>query len=221
MISENTRRALSVRLPPALMESYSNLIEGAGLKISENIRCHVQKLTDLAAALEAEPVGVDIKFQWRSQLNNPYPESVGALSVAISPPAGMTQNDVDRIIFVSPEFFGERGSEPFRVDSYYYHRVANSMNLVDSSRVNRHVLSFVTIEGRWHAGVYRYNDSLTLSDLAKAVEAAVVKQITSTIRCFQLGLLPNKRLLDADQIAKRRESLGNIDLPDEASFSSV
>lgn len=215
---ENSRKALSIRLPPALMAGYSNLIEGAGLKISENIRCYVQALDERAKALEANPIHIEVKFSWRDPRGNPYPESVGVVYVSISPPVGMTVDDIDRIVFVTPEFFDQQAREPFRVDSYYFHRVAEGKGIVDSLRVKRHVLSFSTIQGRWYAGVFRYQDEVNLHEIAKSIEASVVKKITSTIRCFQLDLLPPKRLFLPEEAAKRREYIGSIKLPDESSF---
>jgi hypothetical protein len=221
MDSENSRRALSIRLPPALMLGYSNLIEGAGLRISENIRSYVQKLDERAKALEENPIHVEVKFNWRDSRRNPYPECVGAVYVSISPPAGMTGEDLDRIVFVTPEFFDPQMREPFRVDSYYFNRVAEGKRIVDSLRVKRHVLSFSTVKGRWYAGVFRYHDEISLHEIAKSIEASIVRNITATVRCFQLDLLPPKRLLHSEDVATRIALIGSNELPDESSFESL
>ncbi|MEQ7767881.1 hypothetical protein [Xanthomonas hortorum] len=219
---EVSKRSLSVRLPPDLMTAYTGLIEGAGLKISENIRSYVKVLIGRLLELEEkEPLEVEVLFNWRKfELGDPYPESVGAVMVKVNPPDGLTMADLSEIIFALPEFMDNRG-EPYRIDSYYFHRAASAGSLIESSQRKRNVLSFSMIEGRWHGGIYRYRDDIPLSVIGTEIAQALETGIKSTIRCAQLGALPRQRILTSEQVSKREAYLANVKLPQEDSFKSI
>ncbi|MBK0056971.1 hypothetical protein [Stenotrophomonas sp. S39] len=218
MNNATQKRALSVRLPPDLMGAYAGLIEGAGLTLSENIRAHVQSLVERANALSNDGLKVDISFNWRKLgSGDPFPESVGAVMARVTLPATVSDDQLSRMIFAIPEFFvGDH--EPYRIDSYYYHRVAGATNFIESSRKRREVLSYSMMEGRWHGGVYRYDDGVSLHDLASEIEEKLRNDITATIRCMQLGLLPEQRFLTDAELAKRLDVWSSVKLPDTADF---
>ncbi|MBB4126723.1 hypothetical protein GGR77_002013 [Xanthomonas translucens] len=221
MDSEAAKRALSVRLPPDLMKAYTGLIEGAGLKVSENIRTYVKALIGRFLELEEkEPLEVEVLFNWRQfKPGDPYPESVGAVMVKVNPPAGLTMADLGRIIFALPEFMDGR-SEPYRIDSYYFHRAASAGILIESSQRKRNV-SFSMIEGRWHGGIYRYRDDIPLPVIGVEIAQALESGIKATIRCAQLGVLPEHRVLTSGQVSQREVHLADIKLPEEDSFKSI
>ncbi|WP_256775299.1 MULTISPECIES: hypothetical protein [unclassified Stenotrophomonas] len=218
MDSGTPRRALSVRLPPDLMNAYAGLIEGAGFTFSENIRSYVQSLLERDQELDHTELKIEVSFNWRVlKPGDPYEESVGAVMVAVEPPAGMSQEDIDRLVFVIPEFT-DGAHEPYRIDSYYYHRVAGTSNFIESSTRRRNVLSYSMTQGRWHGGVYRYDDHVPLAELAAKIDLALRRSVRATIRCAQLGVLPVQRILNETDTASRRDVWKDVKLPDRSDF---
>lgn len=219
MDSGTPRRALSVRLPPDLMSAYSGLIEGAGFTLSENIRSYVESLLGRDQELDNSELTIEVSFNWRVlKPGDPYEESVGAVMVTVVPPAGMSQEDIDRLVFVIPEFT-DGAHEPYRIDSYYYHRVAGASNFIESSARRRNVLSYSTTQGRWHGGVYRYDNRVSLPELAGKIDLALRRNVRATIRCAQLGILPAQRILNQTDIVARRDVWKDVKLPDTSDFA--
>ncbi|WP_146096123.1 hypothetical protein [Xanthomonas arboricola] len=221
MESKTTKRALSIRLPTDLMTRYSALIEGAGLTVSENVRTYVQTLMEKDTELEKDKFKVKVSINWRDlKPGDPYPESIGAVMVEVFPPTGMTIEQLDSLIFSLPEFM-DGNHEPYRIDSYYFHRIASSRSFIESGLRKRNVISFSMMGGRWHGGIFRYEDSIPLNVIASEVAGALGKGIRATIRCAQLGILPEQRISTDAELVDRKQYFSNIKFPEKESFKLV
>ena len=198
-------RALSVRLSAEALSEYSGLIEGAGLTVSEHVRKLIDDFLSSVKSLDLTGLAVDCKFIWNEDvLNSLHPEYLGNLIVTVTPPSCLSQENLSRLIFTIPEFFEDR-SEPFRIDSHYYHRVASDSQGITSSKVHRCVLSFRLIDGKWRACIFHYHGVDERSQLEEMIKSAVTLHIKSTIICFLLSQLPSVRLLDREDIQKADE----------------
>jgi len=195
---------LSVRLSTDVMESYRNLIEGAGLTTSQHTRSLIENVLISIGKLRLEDMKIDFKYSWLDSDKRIYPEYCGVVVVNVTPPSGMTLEDLSRLVFIIPEFFNEN-RELFRIDSHYYHRVTADAHFIESSKTRRCVLSFRMIKGKWHAGFYNYSFLDRTPEFVSMMEEKVKTMITNTIVCFLLGQLPPSRILDLAQVQEEDE----------------
>lgn len=68
---------------------------------------------------------------------------------------GNLENIYDEVIFILPEFIFN-GTEPYRIDSHYYHRKP----LPGYYGMDRRILSAKFIDGLWKGVIFIYDDSL-------------------------------------------------------------
>ncbi|CAE6844034.1 hypothetical protein R69658_06857 [Paraburkholderia aspalathi] len=200
-------KAISVRLPQKDQEEYTELIERAGLTVSESVRSLVQQVLASCRALDLSSMEVRCEFHWRTpDPDHQFPEHVGDLRVTVSPPAGLAEADLARLVFVIPEFFTDQG-EPFRIDSFHFHRVSTPRIEISSTRIRRNVLSFRVIEGVWRAGIFDYGTATDRAAMEERIRQDVSTHIARSIACFLLGQLPETRLLTQDEVAGANKRL--------------
>lgn len=193
-------KTTTIRLPQQDHHEYAALTEGAGLSVSESVRLLVQGVLAALRAQDTSKMGVHCSFNWRTpDANNQFPEHVGDLKVTVTPPTGMKKEDLARLVFVTPEFFNKH-AEPFRIDSFYFHRVNSKRIQITSSRISRNVLSFRLIDGAWRAGIFDYSACLDQTTVEDTIRQAVTHHVTSTILCFMLGQLPQDRQLTQEEV---------------------
>lgn len=195
---------LSVRLGAEVMESYRNIIESAGLTTSQHTRSLVENTLNSIGKLKLEDMKIDFKPSWVDSDKRFYSEYCGVVVVNVTPPSGMTLDDLSRLVFIIPEFF-EEDRELFRIDSHHYHRVTAETHFIESSKMKRCVLSFRMIKGKWHVGFYNYSHLDKTPEFMTMMEERVKAMITNTIALFLLGQLPQSRILDLAQVQKEDE----------------
>jgi hypothetical protein len=201
VLSESkVKKAISVRFDPADYASYSALVETAGLSVSDGLRQLVaDKLRDAEKA-DMKGFNVDIEFLWKKP-DAAFPEHVGNLLVKVSPPKGVPAELLQRLVFVIPEFWtdtGKSATEPFRIDSAYFHRVDQEPYLRTSNRTTRNVVSFHLIQSSWRAAVFDYGSGLETNEMGSRIATAITDHITQTIRCYLIGHLPRARILSPE-----------------------
>lgn len=155
--------------------------------------------------LFAQPSGpwvhVRCRFQWR---DTTFRDLAGHLQVDVTPRRGLSQQDLQRIVFVIPEFWttadpGAEGREHFRIDSAYFHRVTSPPHALYSERLpNRNVMSFHLIRGRWQASIFDYDTKLSRNEMAADIERAIVDHITQAVSLHQDGTLYSSRILSLE-----------------------
>jgi hypothetical protein len=166
----------------------------------------VQQVLASRRALDLSSMEVRCQFNWRTpDSNHQFPEHVGDLRVTVSPPAGLAEADLARIVFVIPEFFQD-GDEPFRIDSFHFHRVSTPRIEISSTRVRRNVLSFRVIDGVWRAGIFEYT-ATDRASMEERIRQDVTTHIARSIACFLLGQLPEARVLTQDEVAGANKRL--------------
>ncbi|MCW3587352.1 hypothetical protein [Burkholderia cenocepacia] len=193
-------KTTTIRLPQEDHQEYAALTEGAGLSVSESVRVLVQGILASLRTKDTSKMAVHCRFNWRTpDANNQFPEHVGDLQVTVTPPAGMKKDDLARVVFVTPEFFNKH-VEPFRIDSFHFHRVNSKRIQITSSRISRNVLSFRLIDGAWRAGIFDYSANFDQATVEDSIRQAVTHHITSTVLCFMLGQLPQDRQLTQEEV---------------------
>lgn len=145
-------------------------------------------------------VNVRCRFRWKDSTHR---DLAGHLQVEVTPLRGLSQQDLERIVFVIPEFWTGQDStlldrEHFRVDSAYFHRVTDAEHAVYSQRVRRYVLSFHLLNSRWQASIFDYGTTLSHSEMELEIESALVAHINATVRSYQEGELEKTRVLSPD-----------------------
>lgn len=206
-------KTLSLRLPQEVYSDFNELHDGAGLTTAEGMRRLMEASNAAAAALNLDGLTISCEFFWRREGRDYFaPEQVGGLQVRVSPPAGLTQEDLARLVFVIPEFHevriregDSRVIEPLRVDSFYFHRVSSARIGIGSTKVHRNVLSLRLIQGVWRAGIFRYDESLSVADMERRIKSAVERHFRATIACSLLGRLPDDRVQTVEELAHADE----------------
>ena len=201
------KKGVSIRLDDTTLSLYEELMGDAAVTVSEGIRDAVQRAIKAQQDVDLTGLNVVVEFTAKetSKIDH-FPELVGSLVLAVTPPNGLTLEDLDRLVFITPEFL--RGhEEPFRIDSANFHRVVKNKRHVVSERVNRHVLSVRLMEGKWRAGVFLYSARWDLNAAVEEIRVALIKHVTSTVRCFLCGQLPASRHLTDEEIADLNETL--------------
>ncbi|WP_186063308.1 hypothetical protein [Burkholderia gladioli] len=198
-------KLVSARVPQEPFLTYADLMASAGLSVSEGVRTHIQQVAASYEQLDLDSLQIDCAFRWREARQAHFPEHAGDVRVSVTSGASLRGTDLARIVFEIPEFFEDQ-EEPFRIDSFHFHRVNNDRSTATSSRVHRNVLSFRLIQGVWRAGVFDYGDIGNVA-LEVAIRSAVVDRIRRTIGCFMLGYLPETRLLSVDELERLNSSI--------------
>lgn len=146
-------------------------------------------------------VRVRCRFRWR---DTTFRDLAGHLQVDVTPLRGLSQQDLQRIVFVIPEFWTSTDSaaqerEHFRIDSAYFHRVTSPVHTVESERLrHKNVMSFHLVNCRWQASIFDYDTKLSHADMELEIEQALVDHITETVNLHQQGKLDSSRVLSLE-----------------------
>lgn len=194
MSDSKVKKAISVRFDPIDYGSYASMVESAGLSVSDGLRQLVSE--KLSQAGQADMTGVDVscRFKWKT-LDAAFPEHVANLLVEVTPPPGISENLLQRLVFILPEFWADAGNEHFRVDSAYFHRVTDDGHYRASAKTSRNVTSFHLIQNRWKGAVFDYGSGLNKQDIETRIQDALGARITQTMRCYIIDHLPESRVL--------------------------
>lgn len=198
-------KVITVRVPDEDYRVFAaNAIE-RGITPAESLRALIAwSNTQVLQGAGLIDVAVEVELVPKN-LRDMDPGRVAWITATVATTASLPVDLLDRVVFVSPEFFDERGHEPFRVDSFYFHRVCSDVVCIASERVNRNVLSFRLANGKWRAGVYVYQFGADEDDVLERVNAAVVKAIRDTLAGYLSGSLPAERLLSEADLREYRE----------------
>ncbi|WP_186237683.1 hypothetical protein [Burkholderia gladioli] len=203
-----TGKLVSVRVAERHASPYQELMAAAGQTMSDGLRTHIVERTESYDRLGLATMGIFITFRWRDERKEAFPEAAGDMLVKVDGGSFITPEDLDRIVFELPQFFADAqaNTEPFRIDSFYFHRVANGRSTVESTRVRRNVLSFRLIEGKWRAGIFDYG-GIDRGEMEKQIQVALESRIRNTIGAFRLGILPEARLLAPDELVRLNSTI--------------
>lgn len=149
-------------------------------------------------------VSVRCRFRWMDTVDRAL---AGHLQVDVTALPGFSESDLQRIVFVIPEFWTSSDStdpasperEHFRIDSGHFHRVTSNAHAVESERTRRYVLSFHLLNSRWQASIFDYGTNLSRVEMEIEIKRAVERQITETVRLYQEGKLDNSRVLSLEE----------------------
>ncbi|OSR64773.1 hypothetical protein BV326_05593 [Pseudomonas syringae pv. actinidiae] len=143
-------------------------------------------------------VRVRCRFLWRDTANR---DLVGHLQVDVTPLRGLSQEDLQRIVFVLPEFWTVTDAvahehEHFRIDSAYFHRVTSAAHAVYSKRLpQKNVMSFHLVNCRWQASIFDYNTKLSQADMALEIERRLIGQFNDCVSLYQQDKLDSSKVL--------------------------
>lgn len=142
---------------------------------------------------------VEIRFYWRKKLHRWQPNYIGAVRVSITRPVSMSEGEIDRLVFKTPEFF-ENGKEILCVDSFHYHRVTTPGSMILSQKAQRNVLSFRVIQGTWRAGIFDCSSGrLKKNEIERRIRYGITSQVEEALAHYVRGTLPASRLLMSDE----------------------
>ncbi|GAB3437295.1 hypothetical protein NX773_22715 [Massilia solisilvae] len=201
------KRGVSIRLDPEPMAAYEEYVAAAGLNVTAALRASVLATLRTYRTLEVDGFRVAWNFTPKPAAVDQFPELLGSVVVKVTPPTGLTMEDLHRLVFVAPEFIREDGHEPFRIDSAHHQRVAQNDREVTSSKVRRNVLSFRLIDNAWRASIFDYSAGQSPSEIEQQVGDAVKANIAATIACFMTHQLPDTRVLTAEEVADLNSTL--------------
>jgi hypothetical protein len=214
MQDSKAKKTISVRLDPAEYAKYEDLVGGAGLSVSEGLRILVAQKLQSATTVGMKGFTMDCIIKWNEPKPS-FPELVGSMLLKVTPPKGMSEEELQRLVFTIPEFFtdtGKQEDEQFRIDSAYFNRVTHETCVKTSSRTNRNVLSFHLLKNCWHAGVFQYSSSVSFAEMEKEIKLAIEKHLRQTVLCYLIGQLPESRLLPAEVLMERYEVIDPLTL---------
>lgn len=202
MSDTKVKKTISFRLDPTDQSAYQALIEGADLSVSEDIRLLVSQTLEAADKVQMADFNVSFEFRWEP-VKPHFPELKGHVKVQVTPPAGMTDEKLHRLVFHIPEFHEKTQGwdyerEPFRIDSAYFHRVTDRKHIHTSSKIQRGVMSFHLLERCWVISVFDYGSNLSNLELEERIRTAVTDHIRNTVVCHEIGHLPESRILSVE-----------------------
>lgn len=149
--------------------------------------------------LSVTALDMKFRFHWRSRLRRNLPGYIGAVRVAITPPADVPDDELNRLVFRIPEFF-EDGREVLRIDSFHYHRVTSPRSTIQSQKAQRNLLSFRTIQNIWRAGIFDYsNGRLQRTEIERRIRYEITSQLENVLACYTREILPASRRLSLDE----------------------
>jgi len=190
----------SFRIEDSLINPLYELCNSANLSPADFIKHFLIEFNDQKDSINLKGLNIAVTFKPQSEDLNPHGEYAGAFSVKVTPPQLMTQEQLDSLVFIIPEFITDH-SEPYRIDSFYYQRVSTKRVHHGSSKVTRNVLSFRLVKSRWNAGVFNYSTS-NIMNMVEVIEKSIKTHIENTIICYLLGYLPDSRILTTDEVEK-------------------
>lgn len=196
-------KLVSARVPPPLLQSYSDLFESVGLTVPDGLRLHIEETVAARSSLDLTALKVTCEFEWLETPSPRFPELVGDLRVSVASMPGVSEEDLACLVFATPEFYADR-HERFRIDSFHYQRVCNERIWVESALTKRNVLSFRLIAGVWRAGIFSYPTQKHPWDRESAereIREAVVYRIHNTVAAFLLKRTPENRVLTKEEVA--------------------
>ncbi|WP_186042783.1 hypothetical protein [Burkholderia gladioli] len=201
-------KLISVRVAERHATPYQELLAAAGQTMSDGLRAHMVEKNESYDRLGLATMGIFITFRWRDEPKEAFPEAAGDMLVKVDGGSFINPEDLDRIVFELPQFFADAPAhaEPFRIDSFYFHRVANGRSTVESTRARRNVLSFRLIEGKWRAGIFDYA-GVDRREMERQIQVALESRIRNTIGAFRLGILPDARLLAPTEVARLNSTI--------------
>jgi hypothetical protein len=199
---------VSLRMDRHELTKFETIIDAAGLFNAEAIRHLVVRAISDYEKADMDGFHVAAEFKRKPASNTRFSELLGNLSLTVSPPEGMSAEQLHRLIFILPEFIDEENSrELYRVDNAHFHRVVENTKHIASKKRSRAVLSFRLIKGRWSGSLFDYSGDTDTGEIVEAVVRKMEDCIAATIRCELAGQLPTSRHLTADEVAERDELL--------------
>ncbi|MFC6628589.1 hypothetical protein [Acinetobacter beijerinckii] len=205
MVMKKQNRPLSLRIDDS-QQPYIDLLNRASLSTSEGIRMLIERSLNQINQIDLSNFNVNIEFNWNKTSNNSFPENVGCLRVNVTPPQNLSNEDLHRIVFLIPEFLKSNATnsseyEPFRIDSYYFHRATNGRVGFESTKVRRNTLGFRLIDNKWRAGIFYYDfNEIDLKALETEITQRLKEHIESSIILFMIGQLSVERVLKDDEL---------------------
>lgn len=156
-------------------------------------------------------VQVRCRFLWRDTVDR---DLTGHLQVDVTPLRGLSQQDLQRIVFVIPEFWTATDDkvherEHFRIDSAYFHRVTAGAHAVYSERLpRRNVMSFHLVNCRWQASIFDYDTKLSQAEMELEIERHLVGHINDSVNLYQQEKLESSRILPLELSKTMIEDFG-------------
>ncbi|WP_322106021.1 hypothetical protein [Paraburkholderia sp. J41] len=212
-------KLVSLRVPPPLLQRYSDLLESVGLSVPDGVRLQIEETVAARDKLDLGALKVSCKFEWLDTPSPRFPELVGDLSVSVSSMPGVSDEDLAQLVFTTPEFYVDQ-YERFRIDSFHFQRVCSERICVESARTKRNVLSFRLIAGVWRAGIFSYPSSAhpwERESAEREIRGAVEYCVHNTVAAFLLKRTPVNRLLTQEEVA----SANAILLPEHRENSAA
>lgn len=197
MSESKVKKAISVRFDPVEYANYSDIVEGAGVSVSDGLRYLVTEKLQQAEGADMEKFHISFDFRWKER-DVIFPEHIGSMLVTVTPPCELPVDFLQRLIFFIPEFWEDSGSglrETFRIDSAYFHRVTAELHHRTSAKTSRSVLSFHLLKSRWRAAIFDYGSGYKAEELEDRIQSAVTSHFTQTIRLYLINHLPASRIL--------------------------
>ena len=142
---------IRVRISKEIEEIFKELCEYEEKKPSEVLRALIESY------ISKHPITtkkIDVEFTIEQYpVTNPH--SYYCYNITAMLKGNLEKIDGNEIIFILPEFVTD-GREPYRVDSFYYHRKPISGYYSKNGRV----LSVNFIDGTWKGVIFIYDDSM-------------------------------------------------------------
>lgn len=204
-MSVKQQRSVSLRMD-SKFDPYLNLLANANIQTSEGIRILMENAMKRLSETVKNEIDVKIKFHWNEPPNYSFPENVGCLKVTVNSNDVLEKEALHKIVFQIPEFFTET-AEPFRIDSYHFHRVDTSRIAIYSSKAQKHTLAFRLIEQHWRAGIFNYEKTFDKNVLEREITERIEKHIESTISAYIIDQLPDDRILNDEELENLNEIL--------------
>lgn len=197
------KRGLSIRLDPEPLAAYEECVAAAGLTVTGALRTSVLSMLNIHRQLNIDGLRVSANFTAKPQQGiDHFPELLGSVIFDVKPPAGLTVEQLHRLVFVIPEFIFDKGYEPYRIDSAHFQRIVYNGREVVSDRVTRNVLSFRLINGAWRASIFDYGSGLAAAKVVQQIVDGVEKTITAAIACYFARQLPDTRILSLEEVSE-------------------
>lgn len=196
-------KVLPLQIPEDLYEAFAANAQARGQTPADSLRTLVAWSNE-QARLSAATIDVTVTSEpIPDAVRRMHPEHIAVLTASVTSTVRLPIDLLDRLVFVLPEFFDNRGHETFRVDSFHNHRVCCEQVCISSDRVNRNVLSFRLANGQWQAGVFNYGSEDT-AEVVEQIKVAVNASIRDTLTDYLSGLLPPAHLLSEEDLRSYR-----------------
>lgn len=182
---------IRVRISKEVERNFKEICEYEGEKTSKVLRNLIE------GYISKHPVTtkkIDVQFEIE-QYPETNPHAYYCYNITATLKGDLAKIIDNEIIFILPEFI-INGSEPYRVDSFYYHRKPLPGYYGRDGRV----LSVNFIDGTWKGAIFIYDDNmlekpevLCFKKIKKELKKNILKAVT------ELHLLPSSYSLEGEE----------------------